>query len=94
MGFLVFLISSYSEKRTFLENTFVDQTIFLFTVIGSKIIYLKASLNLPFPHLITNCWMCFYEYLEIVLLILWKDKLFSVKKCVQDDYKTLGLPRP
>ena len=53
----------------------------------------SSPLNLPFPHLITNCWMCFYEYLEIVLLILRKDKLFSVKKCVQDDYKILGLPR-
>ena len=75
-----------------LGNTSGNQTIFLFTVIGSKIINLKASLNLLFSHLITNCRLCFYEYLKIVLLILWKDKLFRVKKCVQDDYKILGLP--
>ena len=82
------------KKNLFRKHFCRSDNFSLFTVIGSKIIYLKASLNLPFPHLITNCWMCFYEYLEIVLLILWKDKLFSVKKCVQDDYKTLGLPRP
>ena len=42
-----------------------------------------------FPHLITNWWWCIYEYLKIVLLILWMDKLFRVKinKALQDDYK-------
>ena len=49
-----------------LGNTSGNETFFLFTVKESKMINLKASLNLLFPHLITNCRLCFYEYLKIV----------------------------